>query len=319
MKPGLRLILLGLLAASTVAVMWVVGHRATPQQAISLRPILDRATEAKAAVNQVGLMTTQVSIEEEAALGSRLAGQFDLVPLAQERGAASQWLNLVAARLAAKGGLRRPGFHVTVQLVECPQINAFALPGGRLFVTTALLDFLQTEAEAAAVLGHELAHVDLGHCIGRYQYELHAKKLGGVPLGALASLGAALMLQGYRDEQELEADRWGMGLSAAAGYHPQAGEALFRRFAAREVQAVPPRSLPGEAVAAVLDGLDDYLATHPSGPMRRQNLERAMTEARLDLDRGRFYVGRENRRRLKSRDQWERPEEFIQGRLANNP
>ena len=206
----------------------------------------------------------------------------------------------------------------TVELVENPRINAFALPGGHLYVTTAMLDTLQTEAEAASVLGHEMAHVDLGHCIGRYQYELQAKKLGGEPLGAMASLGAGLMLQGYQDEQELEADRWGMRLAAAAGYHPQAGELLFQRILDRGSQNPLPNSIPGEAVGAVLDGLEDYFASHPPNAVRIQNLERAIREDRIDVDQGWFYQGKENRKLLQSREQKEFPEEYSQGRISDN-
>lgn len=313
MKPTLRLGLLGLLGTATVAVIWVLGHRQTVQQPLSFRPILDRATEAKAAVNQVGLLASKVSLQEEEALGSTLALQIEGDGRVRRGGEATMWLNQVAARLAAKGNLRRPGIPYPVALVDSPCINAFSIPGGHLYVTTGMLEFLQTEAEAAALLGHEMAHVDLGHCIARYQYELQAKKIGGEPLAAMGSLGAGLMLLGYQDEQELEADRWGMRLAEAAGYQPQAGEAMFQRLSEREPKDHPAKSIPVETAGAVLDGLEDYFATHPPGPMRIRNLEKAIREDQLDLAQGRYYLGRENRKQLKSRDQMELAGEFTQG------
>ena len=310
-----RHLLLGLLVAAVLGVMVLIGRHPTPQQAISLRPALDRATETKAAVERLGEGTFKASDPEERVLGVQLEGF-----LLNEWGTSISadypgrtWLQAIALRLQAGGGLRRGAvFSYSVTLLESPAVNAFSLPGGRLFVTTGMLRFLETEAEAAALLGHEMAHVDLRHCIERYQYELKARRLGGAPLAAMAGMGFRLMLQGYQDEQEAEADRWGMQLAARAGYHPQAAQCLFARLASPQNS---PRTLPAEALNTTVDSLQDLLASHPDPSARIISLEIAMRECGLDPERQRYYLGIRNRQELRSRSEQEYSEEWVQHRL----
>jgi predicted Zn-dependent protease len=61
-------------------------------------------------------------------------------------------------------------------VVASAEVNAFALLGGQVFVTRGMLGFVESEAELAAVLGHEIAHVDLRHCVERYQYEYRSAR-----------------------------------------------------------------------------------------------------------------------------------------------
>jgi hypothetical protein len=201
-------------------------------------------------------------------------------------------------------------------LVENPTVNAFALPGGHIYMTTGMFDNLQTEAEAAAVIAHEMAHVDLRHCIERYQYEIQARKLGGEPLAAMASIGANLMLLGYQDEQELEADRWGMQIAAKAGYHPQAMQRLFARMLQRHgTNSTAPKTIPGELAHSALDALRDIFASHPDMTQRMENLERAITETGLDPKSTPYYVGARNRLELCFRKETEYPGELVQERI----
>src|SRR5205823_6424711 len=115
--------------------------------------------------------------------------------------------------------------------VRAPEINAFALPGGYVFVTRRLLDFSRWDhAELAFVLGHEMGHVVKRHAIER----LMANALfGGIaarlPVGGavlrphVAALLSTLLRQGYSREQELEADAFGARVAHAAGFDPVAG------------------------------------------------------------------------------------------------
>jgi predicted Zn-dependent protease len=299
--------------------MWVVGNRSTPHQPASLRPVLDRATEAKAAVNRVGQELVKVSLQEEIALGARLEEQERQRGLPEGAGPAfgrqQAWLEDVVRFLTAReGGLRRPEMPYRVQLLDLPEANAFALPGGRIFITTALLDLADSEAEVAAILAHEIAHVDLRHCIERYQAELRARKLGGAPLEAMASLGTRVMLQGYRDEQESEADRWGAWILARVGYHPQAAQRMLAKLDGRPAQ---PRAgtLSQEASQALSDGLEDYFASHPRGDQRIANLELALRESGIDPEDLTFYIGVRNLKTWTSRARQEFPEEYVQKRI----
>ena len=93
-----------------------------------------------------------------------------------------------------------------------------------------MLDFLKTEAELAAILGHEIAHVDLRHCIERYQYELSLKRIGLSEVGGLIDVTRRLISVGYNKYQEVEADAYGTILSIETGYDPDATAAVFARL-----------------------------------------------------------------------------------------
>lgn len=270
-------------------------------------------------MDRLGQELAKVSTQDEIALGR------SLIERERERGmpegigasrASEQtFLEDVLARLVNAGVPRRSDIPYRVQLMEHRSINAFALPGGTLFVTTGMVEFAEDEAELASVLAHEMAHVDLRHCIERYQYELQARKLGGSPLAGMASLGTKLMLQGYQDEQEAEADRWGMQIAARAGYHPQAGQCLFARLLDRWGGDTPPRTLPGEAVHALSDTMEDLFSSHPRPSLRIANLERGLLEVRLDPDRTPYYLGIQNKKTLTSRSKREFPFEIVTMRI----
>ncbi len=178
-----------------------------------------------------------------------------------------------------------------------------------------MLDFAESEAELAAVIAHEMAHVDLRHCIERYQYELKARKLGGEPLEVMMGFGAQLMIQGYQDEQEAEADRWGMQLAARAGYHPQAGMGLFARLMGRWGGDTQPRTVPDEGVHVLSDAMEALFASHPRPSLRIASLQRALTETGLAPERVPYYLGRQNRRLLMPWSQWEFQDEWVTQRL----
>jgi len=317
-KTSIRFVFLGTLLIATGIVMWIVGRHATSQQAPSLRPVLDRATEAKATLDHVGQELAKMSTEDEIALGQ------SLIAMEMEKnrfpetspGVRNQdqvYLNAIQGQLVANGGLRRPDISYRVQILEHPAINAFAMPGGFLFVTTGMLDFVKTEAELAAVLAHEMAHVELRHCIERYQYALKARRVGGEGLEAMAHLGTRLMLQGYQDEQEAEADRWGMQIASRAHYHPQGGQWLFTRLQVRYEGAQPaPRKVSDELSFGLMDGLEDLVATHPNLALRISNLGRAMSETDCMPDKVPYYVGQRNCIERLAMPQASYPEEWKQ-------
>jgi len=144
--------------------------------------------------------------------------------------ALQHYVNEVGQRLVQKshrGGLE---YHFTV--VDSPEINAFALPGGYIYITRGIMAYLNSEAELAAVLGHEIGHVTARHSVQQYSASMAAGI--GVALGSilvpelrggaqdlLNLLGNAL-LSGYGRDHELEADRLGAEYLARTGYDPQA-------------------------------------------------------------------------------------------------
>ena len=119
-------------------------------------------------------------------------------------------------------------WHFTV--VDADDINAFALPGGYIYITRGIMAYLNSEAELAAVLGHEIGHVTARHSVRQQSQSLLTGILatgaaiftGNRAVADLANIGGQALLRGYGRDMELEADRLGAQYLAKTGYDPQA-------------------------------------------------------------------------------------------------
>lgn len=184
----------------------------------------------------------------------------------------------VGARIAAATGRGDSPWEFRV-IDDSRQINAFALPGGKVAVYTGLLPVARDDAGLAAVLGHEIAHVIARHGGERVSQGLlvqtgltatMAALSRGDPqtvrsVGSLLGAGAAVgFILPWSREQESEADHIGLILMAKAGYDPHAALDLWRRMgeASRE-SGEPP----------------EFLSTHPSHGTRIKQIELWMPEA----------------------------------------
>ncbi len=136
-----------------------------------------------------------------------------------------------------------PDLAFTFTVLDSPIVNAFALPGGYVYVSRGLLALVNNEAELAGVLGHEIGHVAARHTALRYDKALlgqlgalGATLLGAVLLGdtgarlgqQLGGLAATAYVQGYSREQEFEADQLGIRYLIRAGYDPEAMATFLR-------------------------------------------------------------------------------------------
>jgi predicted Zn-dependent protease len=142
-----------------------------------------------------------------------------------------------------------------------------------VFVGEGLLRLMRSEDALAAVLGHEIEHIDLRHCAERVQTEEQLKNFGG-----LLSLPVEIFVAGYSKEQELEADRDGTTLAVQAGYSPQGILQLFAEFARLEQQYAPANSSTktnpiNETLHLSLATLSGYFASHPPAAARIQQVE----------------------------------------------
>ena len=163
-----------------------------------------------------------------------------------------------------------------ITILNSPNINAFALPGGYLYVTRGLLALANDSAELAAVLAHEMAHVTANHGIQRQQKEAEEvlasrvvnDVLGSDPSARVALVRGKLRLAQFSRNQELEADAVGIRAIARAGYDPFA--------AARFLQSMAAYSASRNVTGATDEGLD-FLASHPTAPQR---IELALRHAR---------------------------------------
>ncbi len=142
----------------------------------------------------------------------------------------------VGERIAAVGD--RPELDYQFFVMDDPAINAFALPGGYVYINRGLLAFLNSEAQLAAVLGHEIAHITARHAVqhdadgrlARFGAQVSGivtavvtqNSAAGASIANVASIWAAAGLSGFGREDELEADRLGAEYMSKAGYDPQA-------------------------------------------------------------------------------------------------
>ncbi len=152
-------------------------------------------------------------------------------------------------------------------------MNAFALPGGYLYVTRGLLALANDSAELAAVIAHEMAHVTANHGLARQQKEAEevlATRVVSDVLGDNANARAALIrgklrLAQFSRNQELEADAIGIKHSAEAGFDPFAAGRFLQSMASYS----DFRSVTGAQDASL-----DFLASHPNAPQRIELAQR---------------------------------------------
>lgn len=260
--------------------------------------------------DQAGLQATRVSDSEEIQLGRQLAPG---VNWARPDPAWQPYVDAIGAKVAA--GRLRKGIPYTFLVIDQPIQNAFALPGGQIFIFRGMLESLQSEAEVAAILGHEIAHVDLRHCVERYQYQLRMKRIGAAPIGQIADFTRSLAALGYQSFQELEADSDGLRLSIDAGYDPAAGPEVFRRMyleaLARQGQRRDPNTPLEELAQASLGALTGYFQSHPANVTRMRQLDAMVARNRLVLAGRSFYRGVQNHNTRTPRTQAEFPNEFV--------
>lgn len=210
--------------------------------------------------NELALFT--VSSEEEIAIGRKVFPQ----SLQQMGGAypdpeLQRYVSAVGEALARKS--ERPALPWQFRVVNDSTPNAFALPGGHIAITRGLLVNLQSEAELAAVLGHEIAHVTARHAVAGLQrgtlIDLGLTALAGATqdatYGAVAQqagvLAGDLLEKRYSRDQERDSDRLGIDYMAAAGYDPRGAERLQEFFS---------RQLEGGRSGNALEGM---FRSHP--------------------------------------------------------
>lgn len=191
--------------------------------------------------------------------------------------AAKQLLEDLVARIARKAPQATLAYEVTILNSATP--NAFALPNGRLYVTRGLLALANDTAEAAAVLAHEMAHVVAKHASERAELQLRSALVAKVATDVLndSAAGPALQAQSklsiasFSRQQELEADRIGVGLLARAGIDPYGAQRFLVQLGRSPVLRGRPAGEPSRQRGM------DILSTHPSTPER---ISQALMSAR---------------------------------------
>lgn len=181
-----------------------------------------------------------ITYEEETAIGQAIALQvISRYGEVVNNPALTTYVNLVGRSVA--NTCDRPGIPYRFAVLNHDSLNAFAAPAGYIFVTKGLVNAAKNEAELAAVLGHEIAHVSTKHILSIIQ---RSKQIAGVTEGGLEYFKQdpskfkgvidealkKLLDEGLDRDKELEADRLGVVFAARAGYDPTAYAALLARM-----------------------------------------------------------------------------------------
>jgi len=222
-----------------------------------------------------------MSESQELALGRQADEQVKKQYQVYPSKALQDYVNGVGQKLAQKS--HRPTLQYHFIVLDSTEINAFALPGGYVYITRSIMAYLNSEAELAAVLGHEIGHVTSRHGV-RQQSAAQATNIGltiasiFVPqintMGGqnLSNLVGGALLSGYGRDHELEADRLGADYLARSEYDPQAIIKVIGVLKNQELQ---------DAVLAKQEGREPrryhgLFASHPDNDTR---LQQAVGEA----------------------------------------
>jgi predicted Zn-dependent protease len=196
----------------------------------------------------------------------------------------------IVGRIVAASEQPEQPYRITI--LNSPAINAFALPGGYLYVTRGLLALANDSSEVAAVLAHEMAHVIANHAIERQNKARNAVIVSRVVTdvlgdnGQLALASSQRSLASFSRQQELEADAMGVKTIGRAGYDP---------FAAARFLTTMAQYALYKTAAPMIEKRPDFLSSHPSTPERVEFATRAAREFGApglgEVDRDRYLAG----------------------------
>ena len=199
--------------------------------------------------------------------------------------ALQEYVSGIGMKLARASERPELPWHFTV--VDSPAVNAFALPGGYIYITRGIMPFLDNEAQLAGVLGHEIGHVTARHAAQQYSRSTGAQLgllFGSIlvpqtrPLAQLGESGLGLLFLKYGRDDEAQADGLGVKYAARTGWDP-AGVPQMLTTLGRIEEASDNKGVP------------NWLSTHPAPEDRVQRVSAAVQQA--EAGAGRFTVERD--------------------------
>lgn len=208
-----------------------------------------------------------------------------------------KYVQFIGEKLASKSA--RPNLKYTFVILDSEEVNAFALPGGYIYITRGIMAYLKSEAELAAVLGHEVGHVAARHA-AKQDTASKAASLGTALAAILGSMyvpgldpsvssdllgvGSNALLKGYGRDQELEADALGAEYLVKSGYDSHAMLDVITTLKNQEDYEYKLARLEGRQ-PHIYHGL---FATHPDNDQR---LKEAVANADKLVAEGPVYMG----------------------------
>jgi Zn-dependent protease with chaperone function len=240
---------------------------------------------------RVAMPKNKYKVQDDVRLGREAAQQVNQQMPILNDSETTRYVQDVGRRLvnAIPSEFQQPGFQYSFQVVNARDINAFALPGGPMYVNRGMIEAAKTEGEMAGVMAHELAHVALRHGTAQATEQSSPLKqlgtlgmiFGGAILGGeqgaqLGMLGAQAWMTKYSRKYETQADIVGAQIMANAGYDPRDLANMFRTIAQESGGSRAP----------------EWLSSHPDPGNRYNNINREAQSLRIarngNYDNGEF-------------------------------
>jgi predicted Zn-dependent protease len=225
--------------------------------------------------------TSDIAEPEEIAIGRDMAARLlGAAPLVDNPGL-QRYVNLVGRWLASQS--ERPNLPWHFAVLEAPEVNAFAVPGGTIFVTKGLVQRMRSEAELAGVLAHEISHVVRKHHLKAVQKGAQTALAGEALQQALKdqspaarekliTLGNELYTRGLDKADEIEADRVGIVIAARAGYDSYGLPSVLQTLQAMNAQdsalalMFKTHPSPAERLGAITERMQPVLDAYAAQP-----------------------------------------------------
>ena len=261
-------------------------HRVRIRVVSALRPALALAVAACATNPVTGRRELSlISERDEVAMGQQAARDVvESMGLVADSGL-QRYVASLGLSLAAKS--ERPGLPWQFSVVEDPVVNAFALPGGPIFVTRGILTHMNSEAQLVSVLGHEIGHVTAKHSVSQLSRAQLAQLGFGVAMiarpelqrfGDLAGQGLGLLFLKFGRDDEMQADELGFRYMVGAQYQPREMAEMFQTL---------------QRLGSGREGrIPEWMSTHPDPGNRvertMQRIAAASLPGGLQVERDRF-------------------------------
>lgn len=294
----IRLVLLcGLLALGIALGILLYVNRIQPPIPPTLTTAFQVFGETVRVADRLAGRMMPVDDFDEAALGEAYKTHY-----AREQTPSDVYVNEILGTVSSLG---QKDFSYQAFVVPWAVPNAMALPGGVIFVTRGLLETLDNEAQLAAVLAHEVGHVELSHCVDLVKYEIAARKLGVLPLGEIADMAVQLMLRhSFSKTQEHEADLYAWTWLSHSRYDPRGVGGSFSALLRWH----------GEGSGYQPGLFRDYFASHPPLEVRAQEFGNRADRWWTRHPGERRYVGKQNLAELSALgERTGFPDEWVKG------
>jgi Zn-dependent protease with chaperone function len=238
---------------------------------------------AASAQTRISMPKNKYKVQDDIKVGNEAAGKVEQQFPMLNDSVAQNYVENVGQRLvdAIPPQFRQPEFNYRFRVVNARDINAFALPGGPMYVNRGMIEAAKNEGEMAGVMAHEISHVALRHATAQATKQSSFKNqlgviglvLGGAVLGGqtgaqLGMLGAQAWLTKYSREYETQADILGSQIMADAGYDPRDLANMFRTIQAESSGGRAP----------------EWLSSHPDPGNRYSNINREASMLNVSRD-----------------------------------